>query len=133
MTLKFGTRSLSCLSEATSVTTFELMTDDACSEARVSNFNGGRLCYDVKFIQNDVMTVLIDLLSVESRNSCLSEASSVISSELSTGRMDPRVGSGRVTILPDFGGSGRVSTSDLLVFYLLFLGTWIDMILRILH
>ena len=34
-------------------------------------------------------------------------------SELSTGRMDPRVGSGRVgsgrvTILPDFGGSGRV-------------------------
>ena len=23
-----------------------------------------------------------------------------------------RVGSGRVTILPDFGGSGRVSTSD---------------------
>ena len=38
-------------------------------------------------------------------------------SELSTGRMDPRVGSGRVTILPDFGGSGRVSTSDFLVFY----------------
>ena len=34
-----------------------------------------------------------------------------------------RVGSGRVTILPDFGGSGRVSTSDFLVFYLLFLGT----------
>ena len=37
--------------------------------------------------------------------------------ELSTGRMDPRVGSGRVgpgrvTILPDFGGSGRVSISD---------------------
>ena len=28
-----------------------------------------------------------------------------------------RVGSGRVTILPDFGGSGRVSTSDFLVFY----------------
>ena len=33
--------------------------------------------------------------------------------ELSTGRMDPRVGSGRVgsgrvTILPDFGGSVRV-------------------------
>ena len=28
--------------------------------------------------------------------------------EFSTGRMD-RVGSGRVTILPDFGGSGRVS------------------------
>ena len=37
--------------------------------------------------------------------------------ELSTGRMDPRVGSGRVTILPDFGGSGRVSTSDFSVFY----------------
>ena len=34
-----------------------------------------------------------------------------------------RVGAGRVTILPDFGGSGRVSTSDFLVFYLLFLGT----------
>ena len=32
----------------------------------------------------------------------------VVDSELSTGRMDPRVGSGRVTILPDFGGSGRV-------------------------
>ena len=49
----------------------------------------------------------------------------------------PRVrwtrGSGRVTILPDFGGSGRVSTSDLLVFYWLFLGTLIDMNLRILH
>ena len=29
--------------------------------------------------------------------------------ELSTGRMDPRVGSGRVTILPDFGGSGQPS------------------------
>ena len=27
-----------------------------------------------------------------------------------------RVGSNRVTILPDFGGSGRVSTSDLLFF-----------------
>ena len=40
-----------------------------------------------------------------------------VESELSTGRMDPRVGSGRVTILPDFGGSGRVSTSDFLVFY----------------
>ena len=43
--------------------------------------------------------------------------------ELSTGRMDPRVGSGH-----DFAGfwrvgSGRVSTSDFLVFYLLFLGT----------
>ena len=43
--------------------------------------------------------------------------------ELSTGRMDPRVGSGRVTILPDFGGSGRVSTLDFLVFHWLFLGT----------
>ena len=32
--------------------------------------------------------------------------------ELSTGRMNPRVGSGRVTIFPDFGGSGRVSISD---------------------
>ena len=28
-----------------------------------------------------------------------------------------RVGSGRVTILPDFGGSGRVSTSDFSIFY----------------
>ena len=36
--------------------------------------------------------------------------------ELSTGRMDPRVGSGRVTILSDFGGSGRVSTSDFVDF-----------------
>ena len=44
-----------------------------------------------------------------------------------------RVGSDRVTILPDFGGSGRVSTSDFLVFYWLFLGTWIAMNLRILH
>ena len=35
---------------------------------------------------------------------------SVIIIELSTGRMDPRVGSGRVTILPDFGGSGRVES-----------------------
>ena len=37
-------------------------------------------------------------------------------SELSTGRMDPRVGSGRVgsgrvTILLDFGGSGRVGSA----------------------
>ena len=34
--------------------------------------------------------------------------------ELSTGRMDPRVGvgSGRVTILPDFGGSGRVGSGQ---------------------
>ena len=53
--------------------------------------------------------------------------------ELSTGRMDPRVGSGRVGSGRvgsghDFAGfwrvgSGRVSTSDFLVFYLLFLGT----------
>ena len=28
-------------------------------------------------------------------------------SELSTGRMDPQVGSGRFTILPYFGGSGQ--------------------------
>ena len=42
--------------------------------------------------------------------------------ELSTGRMDPRVGrvgSGRVTILPDFGGSGRVSTLDFFSFLLI--------------
>ena len=54
----------------------------------------------------------------------------------------PRVGwtrgSGRVGSGHDFAGfwrvgSGRVSTSDLLVFYWLFLGTWIDMNLRILH
>ena len=32
-------------------------------------------------------------------------------SELSTGRMDPRVGSGRVTIFPDFDGSGRVGSA----------------------
>ena len=61
----------------------------------------------------------------------------MVTAELSTGRMhDPQVGSGRVTILLDFGGSGRpgrVSTSDLSVFYWLFLGTWIDMNLRILH
>ena len=43
------------------------------------------------------------------------------------GRMDPRVGSGRVTILPNFGGSGRVGTSDFLVFHWLFRRTWIDM------
>ena len=36
--------------------------------------------------------------------------------ELPTGRMDLRVGSGRVKILPEFDGSGRVSTLDLLVF-----------------
>ena len=52
--------------------------------------------------------------------------------ELSTGRMDPRVGSGH-----DFAGfwrvgSGRVSTSDFLVFYWIFIGTCIDMNLRIL-
>ena len=44
-----------------------------------------------------------------------------------------RIGSGRVKILPDFGGSGRVSTSNFKVFYWLFLGTWIDMNLRLLH
>ena len=32
--------------------------------------------------------------------------------ELFTGWMNPRVRSGRVTILPDFGGLGQVSTSD---------------------
>ena len=32
--------------------------------------------------------------------------------ELSTGRMDPQVGSGRITILPDFGGSGRVGSGQ---------------------
>ena len=37
---------------------------------------------------------------------------------------------GRVTILPDFGGSGRVSTSDFIDFYWFFLCTWIDMNLR---
>ena len=42
--------------------------------------------------------------------------------ELSTGRMDLRVGSRFCRIL-----AGRVSTSDFLVFYWLFLGTWIDM------
>ena len=40
----------------------------------------------------------------------------------------PRVGwtrgSGRVGILPDFVGSGRVSTSDFQVFYLLFLNRY---------
>ena len=54
--------------------------------------------------------------------------------ELSTGRMDPRVGSGRVTILPDFGGSGRVGSGQRKVFYWFFSWyTWIDMNLRILH
>ena len=44
-------------------------------------------------------------------------------------------GTGRVKIMPDFGGSGQVesATSDFLVFYWLFLGTWIDTNLRILH
>jgi len=36
----------------------------------------------------------------------------------------------RVTILPDFGLSGQVSTSDFLVFYLLFLSTIIDITLH---
>ena len=35
----------------------------------------------------------------------------IVGPELSTGRTDPRVGSGRVTILPDFGGSGRVGSA----------------------
>ena len=42
-------------------------------------------------------------------------------------------GSGRVTILPDFDGSGLVSTSEFLVSYWLFLGSWINVNLRILH
>ena len=42
-----------------------------------------------------------------------------VAAELSTGRMDPRVGSGRVTILPGRVGSGRVSTSDFLIFLLI--------------
>ena len=50
------------------------------------------------------------------------------SPELSTGRMDPRVGSGRVgsgrvTILPDFGGSGRVG-SALRIFKFLLIISW---------
>ena len=38
-----------------------------------------------------------------------SELDTLRGTELSTGRMDPRVGSGRVTILPDFEwvGSGQ--------------------------
>ena len=61
------------------------------------------------------------------------EMYTVAQSELSTGRMDPRVGSGRVGSGRvgsgyDFAGfwrfgSGRVNTSDFLVFYWLFLGT----------
>ena len=46
----------------------------------------------------------------------------MIRSELSTGRMDPRVGSRFCRIL-----AGRVSISDFLVFNWLFLVTWIDM------
>ena len=44
--------------------------------------------------------------------------SDVFSPELSTGRMDPRVGSGRVGSGHDFAGiwRGRVSTSDFSVF-----------------
>ena len=55
----------------------------------------------------------------------------VTGSELSTGRMDPRVGSGH-----DFAGFWRVGSGQhfgFLIFYWLFLGTWIDMNLRILH
>ena len=51
--------------------------------------------------------------------------------ELSTGRMDPRVGSGH-----DFAGFWRVGLGQhfgfFIAFYWLFLGTWIDMNLRIL-
>ena len=44
------------------------------------------------------------------------------------GRMDPRVGSGRagsgrVTILPNFGGSGRVG-SALRIYYFLLIISW---------
>ena len=47
--------------------------------------------------------------------------------ELSTGRMDPRVGSGRIGSGHDFAGiwrvgSGRVSTSDFVFVHWLFLG-----------
>ena len=38
---------------------------------------------------------------------CLIVLCILFKKKLSTGRMDPRVGSGRVTILPDFGGSGQ--------------------------
>ena len=58
-----------------------------------------------------------DTNTVTNMNSGTDMDTGMVTAELSTGRMDPRVGSGRVTILPDFGGSGRVSTSDLLVFY----------------
>ena len=46
-----------------------------------------------------------------------------------------RIGSGRVTILPDFVGSGRVGSAlRIFQFFIkLFLGTSIDMNLRILH
>ena len=51
----------------------------------------------------------------------------MISSELSTGRMDPRVGSGSGhEKLPDFGGSGQVGSGQhfgFISFSLLFLGT----------
>ena len=79
--------------------------------------------------------------------SCIGYRYGQFDPELSTGRMGPRVGSGRVgsgrvgsgrvgsgrvTILPDFGGLGRVSTSDLLLNWL-FLGIRINMNLRIPH
>ena len=54
-------------------------------------------------------------------------------SELSTGRMDPQVGSGRVTFLPDFSGTGRVSTSDFKFFTDYFLvPDWFSTIFNIL-
>ena len=66
---------------------------------------------------------LLDQLSARQLNEHLSmcqskcysaPASQIIDAELSAGRMDPRpglVGSGRVTILPDFGGSGRFGSA----------------------
>ena len=46
--------------------------------------------------------------------------------ELSTGRMDPRVGSGRVTILPDFGGSGRVGSALRILKFLLIISCYLN-------
>ena len=37
---------------------------------------------------------------------------------MGTGRVDPRVGSGRVRILGKFGGSGRVEISEMHYFFL---------------
>ena len=68
---------------------------------------------------NVIMTLFIPLFIYVFINQAFSSVTYTMPSgpELSTGRMDPRAGSGRVTILPDFGGSGRigsgrVSTSD---------------------